>query len=792
MSDPRSNHEEPRDGLADDYARLSERLRESEQKFRSIFENAVEGIFQTTPEGRYLAANPALARMQGFDSPEELIASWTDIGRQLYVDPERRSEFVRRMQEDGVVRDFQFQAYRRDGGTFWISENVRAVRANDGNVLYYEGTAEDITERKRVEEALVFERYLLHSLMDNVPDNIYFKDTAGRFTRANQAVARRFGLASPSDLLGKTDFDFFSQEAASRFFADEQAVIRTGQPVVAKEEMELWPDGHVTWASTTTMPFRDPQGCIVGIFGVSRDISGFKRMEQALRASEARYHSLVENLWQCVFLKDRARRFVTVNKAFCQVLGRSPEEILGRSDDAFYPEALSQKYRADDEWILNTGQRLELDEESLIAGRRRTVRTVKTPVLDDQGQIIGVLGSFWDVTEQRALEAQLRQAQKMEAVGQLASGVAHDFNNLLTAILGNVALLSADVATSDPKYELLRAAEKAGSRAAELVQHLLGFSRQTLLNLEPLNLNAAVQEMVEILKRTIDPRIHIQLKGAEGLGLVQADPGQINQVLMNLCLNARDAMPEGGRLVLETDNVQLDDEYARLHLEARAGEFVRLRVSDTGKGIPADVLPRIFEPFFTTKKAGEGTGLGLAMVFGIIKQHQGWLDCYSEVGHGTRFDIYLPRARQELRALPTKTASVGAVSGSETILLVDDEALVRNLARTILQRHGYRVLLSEDGQQALEIYRRGLGRIDLVILDLTMPQLSGRETLQQLRLLDPNVRVVLCSGYTVEHVNQLASEGFCGFVNKPYRPEELARTVRTVLDKTKDTSQFSN
>jgi CheY-like chemotaxis protein len=313
-----------------------------------------------------------------------------------------------------------------------------------------------------------------------------------------------------------------------------------------------------------------------------------------------------------------------------------------------------------------------------------------------------------------------------------------------------------------------------------------------LLNLEPLNLNAAAQEMVEILKRTIDPRIHLQLKGAEELGLVQADPGQINQVLMNLCLNARDAMPEGGRLALETDNVQLDDEYARLHLEARAGEFVRLRVSDTGMGIPPDVLPRIFEPFFTTKKAGEGTGLGLAMVFGIIKQHQGWIDCYSEVAQGTRFDIYLPRARQEARPAPAKTPSAATVSGSETILLVDDEALVRNLARTILHRYGYRVLLSEDGRQALEIYRRERDRIDLVILDLTMPQLSGRETLEALRLLDPNVRVVLSSGYSVEHVNQLAGDGFCGFVNKPYRPEELARTVRAVLDKAKETQIAGN
>jgi PAS domain S-box-containing protein len=766
----------------DEYARLLARLRESEQKYRSIFENAVEGIFQTTPDGRYLAANPALARMQGYDSPEEMMASLTDVGRQLYVDPQRRLEFILRMHEQGVVKDFQFEAYRRDGNSIWISENVRAVHDADGALLYYEGTAEDISERKRAEQALVLERYLLHTLMDNVPDNIYFKDAAGRFTRANRAVARRFGLSDPNDIIGKTDFDFFAPDAAERFRADEQTVMRTGQPLLTKEEMETWPDGRVTWASTTTMPFQDRQGCIIGIFGISRDISQNKKLEQALRASEARYHTLVENLWQCVFLKDRNCTFVAVNKAFCEVLDRSAADILGKSDMDFYPHQLALKYRADDEWILSSGQRLELDEETLIGGRRRTVRVVKTPVRDHQNQIVGLLGSFWDVTEQRALETQLRQAQKMEAVGQLASGVAHDFNNLLTAILGNVSLLAADLPVADPKSELLQAVEKAGTRAAELIQHLLGFSRQTMLHLEPINLNTAIQEIVDILRRTIDPRITIDCRAVPDLGLVEADAGQVNQVLMNLCLNARDAMPEGGRLLLETENVVLDDEYTHLHLEARAGEFIRLRVNDTGKGIAPEVLPRIFEPFFTTKKPGEGTGLGLAMVFGIIKQHHGWIDCYSEMNHGTRFDIYLPRSRKAGTAISASARGPGPACGTETILLVDDEVMIRNLARTILQRYGYDVLVAEDGRQAVDIYSRENARIDLVILDMTMPHMSGRDTLQQLRVINPQVRVVFSSGYSAEHLRQLTSEGVAAFASKPYRPEELARTVRCVLD----------
>jgi PAS domain S-box-containing protein len=542
-------------------------------------------------------------------------------------------------------------------------------------------------------------------------------------------------------------------------------------------------DATERWLSSTKVPIIGKDERITGIVGISRDITEQKRSEEALRTSEAKYRTLIENLEQNIFLKDDRLRFIAVNGVFCRQVGLSEAEILGKTDFDFYPAHLAEKYRADDRLVLMEGKRLEQEEQNFSDGQLRTVRVIKTPVKDDQGKIAGVLGIFWDVTEQRTLEAQLRQAQKMEAVGQLAGGVAHDFNNLLTVILGNVSLVQATLGPNDANGHLLNLTEKAALRAAELTSKLLGFSRQTTLRLESTDLTAPLEETAALLGRTIDPRISLTASVPPERWLVQADLGQINQVLMNLCLNARDAMPDGGRLTLEIANVALTPEAARFHLDARAGDFVRLRVRDTGEGISAETLPRIFEPFFTTKEPGKGTGLGLAMVFGIIKQHQGWIECASQVGQGTCFDIYLPRhipsAEQERpAALPPAPRP-----GREAVLLVDDEAMIRNLGRTILQRYGYRVLLAEDGVEAVNLFRRKHMDIHLVILDLTMPRLSGRDVFQHLLEIDPNVRVLLASGYSADHVIDLESDRIMGFVGKPYRPDDLARQVRAALDK---------
>jgi len=636
-----------------------EALRRAEAKYRSIFENALEGIYQTTPAGRFVTVNPALARILGFGSAHELLTSIDQKPRYFYANPDRRVEFVRAMEQHDAVTEFESEIVRQDGSRAWISESARTVRDATGQIIGYEGTLVDVTERRLAEEALRRERSLLRSLIDAIPDLLFYKDKEGAYLGCNAAFEKYAGLTE-KDLVGRTDRDLLQRELADFYRAKDQQILTDGQP-------------------------------------------------------------------------------------------RRDEEWIG------YPD-----------------------------GTQALVETVQTPFRDPDGRLWGLIGMCRDITERKRLEEQLRQAQKMEAIGQLAGGVAHDFNNLLTAILGNVSLLLGAKADADPDHELLAATEQAAQRATDLTRQLLGFSRQTMLRLERANLSACAQEVVSILRRTIDPRIALEVVGAVDLWAVQADLGQVNQVLMNLCLNARDAMPRGGKLALETANVVIDETRVRAHLEARPGEYVRLRVRDTGEGIPDDVRPRIFEPFFTTKGPGKGTGLGLAMVYGIVRQHQGWIECHSTVGQGTHFDIYLPRHRAaEVKAGP-QPAAPSARRGHETILLVDDEAVIRNVGRAILQRQGYQVVLAEDGQEAVDIYQREHSRINLVVLDLTMPRLSGRDTLRQLRHINPDVLVLLSSGYSADHLPEAGRDGVVGFVNKPYRPQDLTAAVRAALDGCKE------
>jgi PAS domain S-box-containing protein len=522
---------------------------------------------------------------------------------------------------------------------------------------------------------------------------------------------------------------------------------------------------------------------------LEREIGQRQIAEAALQRSERTYRTLVENLGQGVFLQNQQGRYVAVNGTFARWLGRSPESILQRTNAQLFPEERAGRFDREFRQVLQEGGAVESEEAWETPQGRRMIRRMLTPVREEGNTPSGVLGICWDVTELRRLEMQLRQSSKMDAIGQLAGGIAHDFNNLLTVIIGNLDLALATPSSEEKRQEQLQLALQAAKRAAALTQRLLTFARNHQLDWRPVSLNPLVADVVEILRRTIDPRIRIETVCDPELWLVRSDPNQLHQVLMNLCLNARDAITPPGVIRIETRRLPAGTRPRASGLQVVGGDLICLSVSDTGCGMSEEVQARIFEPFFTTKELGKGTGLGLAIVFAIVRQHGGWIECHSQVGQGTRFDIYLPRApvteestttSEEVESL-TEDTPLPPARRSPMILVVDDEEMVRSLAKAALQAQGWQVLEAADGQQAVEIFLQNQKTIDVVLLDLTMPVLSGHETFRRLREIDPQVKVIFASGYAEEQLEETERQAMAGFIKKPYRPQEVVRIVKAVL-----------
>jgi len=747
--------------------RCEERLRSNIIHYCNLVETSSDLIWSVDEEGRFTFVNRQAARNLLGYSPEEMLGKrFTDF--QTPEQAARDWEVHCKLKNGDVVARHESSLLHKDGRLIHIIANAVVQQDDHGRILVT-GNSTDITERRKAEERyrLLFERNLA---------GVFRSTLEGRLLSCNDSFARILGYEAQSEILQFHAWDLF-------YRADDRAQLlrqlKERGALTSYEVCYRRRDNAPVWVLENVGLVRDGDGQSI-LEGTIVDITERKWAEEALRASEAKYRTLIENLDQNIILKNDQLQFIAVNRHYCRSVGLTESQLLGKCDFDVYPPDLAAKYRADDLVVLNEGRTLQVEERCLIGDRARNVRVVKTPVRNDLGVVVGVLVIFWDVTEQLDLEMQLRHAQKMDAIGQLAGGVAHDFNNLLTVILGNIALALREPAPLGQTRSLLQDAEQAALRAADLTKRLLGFSRRSHLHVRPVDLRQSVDEAVRFLRRTIDPRIKIEVSAAADLWPALADPGQLNQVLINLAVNARDAMPRGGLLHIDVSNFVPSLDYLHRQLEARPGEFLRLSVRDTGTGIPPHILQRIFEPFFTTKDIGKGTGLGLATVFGIIKQHQGWIECHSEIGAGTRFDCYLPRCSES--AIAAERKPTANTKGTETILLVDDEAMLRNLGRLILEGQGYSVLLANDGLEALSIYRQYQQRIKLVILDGAMPHMSGQDAFAELRLINDEVRVLFSSGFSAEDYHLEEYPQFAGFIDKPYRVEQLAAKVRQVLD----------
>ncbi|MFA6147914.1 MAG: transporter substrate-binding domain-containing protein [bacterium] len=511
-----------------------------------------------------------------------------------------------------------------------------------------------------------------------------------------------------------------------------------------------------------------------------------RRATQSLRESEERFRTLSELSPLGMALIDPRGRYEYVNPAFVSIFGYTLEEVPTGAlwfRAAFPdPELRKEVIRAWKEDLAGSrvGEaRPRTYDVTCKDGTRKIVQFRPVSLSRDRQFVI-----YEDMTRQRELQAQLQQAMKMEAVGRLAGGVAHDFNNILTVIMGNVSMALGKLPPSDPAAGLLSEAQKGAERAALLTRQLLAFSRKQIIEPKVLDLNALITDMGKMLVRLIGEDIVLKIHPGEGLGPVKVDHGQFEQVLVNLAVNARDAMPGGGTLLIETANTDLDESYCILHPYVLPGRFVMLAVSDTGCGMPAEVRKQIFEPFFTTKPKGTGTGLGLAMIYGVVKNSNGSIEVYSEVGKGTTFKIYLPRIDGEAAETRVSDPPKEAPSGSGTVLLVEDETMVRNLGVRILERSGYKVLQAGNGDEAIALATGYGERIDLLLTDVVMPGMSGREMANRLTRIHPETRVLFTSGYTDDAIvhHGVLDEGV-SFIGKPYTPSTLSKKVREVLDK---------
>src|SRR6266568_2112843 len=509
------------------------------------------------------------------------------------------------------------------------------------------------------------------------------------------------------------------------------------------------------------------------------------RAQEQLRQSEERFRTLIEGVRDVIFSLGPDGTIASLNPAFETTLGWPREEWLGKPlEQLVHPDDVPLALELLGGVIRSEPHGVRLLRVRTRKGDYRVGEFSATPQFRD-GKLVGVFGIARDVTERMSLEQQLRQAQKMEAVGRLAGGVAHDFNNILTAITGYADLLLEDLGAADARREDVAEIRKAADRAAGLTRQLLAFSRQQVMQAKVIDLNSLVSETENMLGRLLGEDVELATRLASDLAPVRADPGQIEQVIMNLAVNARDAMPQGGKLTIETANVDLDASYAHEHFPVRPGPYVMLAVGDTGTGMDDATQAHLFEPFFTTKEKGKGTGLGLATVYGIVKQSGGFIWVYSERGVGTTFKMYLPRVDAAAEPASGRPAPAPVARGSETVLVAEDEAPVRAVARHALERYGYHVLEAASAEAALDVAQRYSGPIHVLLTDVIMPGMSGRDLAARLATLRPETRVIYMSGYTDDAITRhgVLEPGFV-FVQKPFTPDALARTVRDVLDGT--------
>jgi PAS domain S-box-containing protein len=750
-------------------------ITEQKEKLGMIFENSPIGILHFDPHGVITACNKSFSGIIG--APREML-----VGLNMISDL-KNNRLIAAVREalSGGAGNFEGEYVSVTAGkTVMAKASFRTIISDQGNVLGGVGIIEDISLRKKTEIALQESENRFRAVLESSPDPVAVYDKQGYATYLNPSFEKTFGW-SQEELLGKR-IDYVPEDEVARSM-ETIRMLYEGVPVSSFETKRLKKDRTLLDINISAALVRDRMGNPIGNMITLRDITQQKLVEKELKSSEERYRLLIESSPIGIGIIQNGK-YVYANSALTEILGcDGSNEIVAQSPMTFMPHKVLGMFS---EKNLNNSETSEAIQNYETLGLKKSGEKFDAAVwsshIDFQG-MPAILSFVVDVTQEKSLRAQLLQAQKLEAIGTLAGGVAHDFNNLLQVVIGYSEVMLSRKQPSDRDYTDIQKIREAGKRGAELVRSLLMFSQKIEPKHVPVDLNHEILQIRDLLAHTIPKTIRIDLDLSDYLKKIYADPSQVGQIILNLAVNARDSMPDGGTLTISTTNSVISTDHSEFSRGVKKGEYVLLTVSDTGHGIDDELLPHIFEPFFTTKAVGKGTGLGLATVYGIVKQHNGHITCDSRSGIGTTFNVYVPTliTEKDTEKLMVETSVIG---GNETLLLVEDEELVRDLGREILADFGYEVIVAENGKSALDIYQEQKDRISLVILDLIMPEMDGRRCLKEILQMDRSARVLIASGYfeDITFDDEILSTAK-GFIRKPYDMRTLLQTVRKILDK---------
>ncbi|HXY54055.1 MAG TPA: PAS domain S-box protein [Nitrospirota bacterium] len=771
---------------------IEEKLRLSQNLINALLDGTTDAIYAKDRQGRYLMLNAAATNFTGKAAAEVIGNDDTTL-----FPAENAGDIMagdRKVMDAGRVLTYE-ERLPVGNGTYRTYLATKGPIFNvNGEISGLFGIARDITDRKQAEDAIRASERRFHSLFDNMLEGfaycrILFENDQPKdfvYLEVNTAFERLTGL---KNVVGKKVNEVLPgiYESNPELFEIYGRVASSGNP----ERFETYIAPLANWFSFYV--YSPENGCFVTVFDV---ITKRKEAEEKLRQLSRKIELIINSAGDGIYGLDMAGKVTFINSAGARMLGWDQKELIGKSshaawhhsrpDNSPFPEKECELHALLTNEITNA---VDKDIFWKKDGTCFSVEYTSVPIYDNQ-MLSGRVVTFRDITqrlnaeqERKKLENQFYQAQKMEVIGHLAGGIAHDFNNILTAIIGYANLLNMKIPASAPLHNYVNQILASAEKAANLTHSLLAFSRKQVINPMPININEIVVGMKKILDRIIGEDIEFNVETTDHDLIVKSDKGQIEQVLMNLATNARDAMPHGGMLTMTTDEAEIDELFVQVHQYGNVGRYAVVSVTDTGVGMDKITQEHLFEPFYTTKEVGKGTGLGLAMVYGTIKQHDGFINVYSESGTGTTLKIYIPLAEPH-RQLAAKPASIAVIAGNETLLLVEDDPAVRKVTKTLLEELGYSVIEAVDGEQAIRLFRENIERIQLIVSDMIMPKLSGKDVHDELKKIKPDIRILFISGYTADILKQKGIENEkINFISKPLRADALSRKIREVLGK---------